>query len=273
MLGTLVPEGINFVQTLHDQGAECITKQRFHHGEVCTAREAWECARCASASPNALQRAISAHAVRVHRQEALEALRRHKSIFVSNFLAERFKEVVAAGAELRSSVVHNFIDSQRIRTAVAGNTDQGTDGRPMILMTGRIDRAKGFQHFLEALPDHIFRSMNVTVCGDGPDLEALPKATGEAQIVFLLLLSRARHPRREVDSAVAETLETVAARVAGGLASPAPDLQGALSEDDSAGVYRTLAAALGRLAFVTPAPAPASPATPVRLPQFEEIRQ
>jgi multidrug resistance protein MdtO len=103
---------------------------------------------------------------------------------------------------------------------------------------------------------------------DARDTGALQKATGEAQIVFLLLLSRARHPRRvEVDSAVAETLEAVAARVAGGLASPAPDLQGALSEDDSADdVYRTLVTALGRLTRSTSAAAPASHATPATAP-------
>ena len=102
---------------------------------------------------------------------------------------------------------------------------------------------------------------------EAEDLDALQKATGEAQIVFLLLLSRARHPRRvEVDSAVAETLEAVAARVAGGLASPAPELRGALGED-STDVYRTLVAALGRLSsFVTPARAAASHATPATAP-------
>jgi multidrug resistance protein MdtO len=102
---------------------------------------------------------------------------------------------------------------------------------------------------------------------DARDIDALQRATGEAQVVFLLLLSRARHPRRvEVDSAVAETLEAVAARVAGGLASPAPDLQGVLGEDDSADADRTLVAALGRLSSVTPATAPASHATPATAP-------
>jgi multidrug resistance protein MdtO len=102
---------------------------------------------------------------------------------------------------------------------------------------------------------------------DARDLDALQRATGEAQIVFLLLLSRERHPRRvELDSAVAETLETVAARVAGGLASPAPDLQGALGEDDAADLYRTLVAALGRLSSWAPATAPASQATPATAP-------
>ncbi len=98
---------------------------------------------------------------------------------------------------------------------------------------------------------------------DARDIDALQKATGEAQIVFLLLLTRARHPLRvEMDSAVAETLQAVAARVAGGLASPAPDLQGALGDENSADVDRTLVTALGRLSRSTSAAAPASHATP-----------
>jgi multidrug resistance protein MdtO len=102
---------------------------------------------------------------------------------------------------------------------------------------------------------------------DARDLDALQKATGEAQIVFLLLLSRARHPRRvEVDSAVAETLEAVAARVAGGPASPASDLHGALGEDDSADVYGLLVAALGRLSHSTSVAALAPHATPATGP-------
>ncbi len=111
---------------------------------------------------------------------------------------------------------------------------------------------------------------------DARDLDALQRATGEAQIVFLLLLTRARHPRRvEVDSAMAGTLEAVAARVAGGLASPAPDLQGALREDDPADAYRTLVIALGRLSRSTSAVASASDATPATAmatarPRFSE---
>jgi multidrug resistance protein MdtO len=107
---------------------------------------------------------------------------------------------------------------------------------------------------------------------DARDLDALQKATGEAQIVFLLLLSRARQPRRmEVDSAVAETLDAVAARVAGGLTPPAPDIQNALGEDDSADVYRTLVAALGRLSRSISAAAFTSHPTPATAPPLPRL--
>lgn len=62
------------------------------------------------------------------------------------------------------------------------------------------------------------------------NLDALQKATGEAQIASLLLLSAARHPgTAAVDAGLAETFETAAARLAGDEQSPTPDLQGALA--------------------------------------------
>ncbi|HEY8148640.1 MAG TPA: FUSC family protein [Vicinamibacteria bacterium] len=61
-------------------------------------------------------------------------------------------------------------------------------------------------------------------------LDALQKATGEAQIVSLLLLSAARHPGTPaVDSGLAETLEAEAARLTRDQEPAAPDLQGALA--------------------------------------------
>lgn len=62
------------------------------------------------------------------------------------------------------------------------------------------------------------------------DLDALQKATGEAQIVFLLLLSAARHPgTAAVHTSLAETLEAEAARLTRDREPPGPDLQGALA--------------------------------------------
>ena len=109
----------------------------------------------------------------------------------------------------------------------------------------------------------------------------MPKAMGEAQIVFLLLLSLARHPRRvEVDSAVAETLEAVAARVASNGTPPATDPQAALAaledaiqrlrpaatatigDDNVTDRYRSLVTALRHLSPPAPTTASASHARP-----------
>jgi multidrug resistance protein MdtO len=121
------------------------------------------------------------------------------------------------------------------------------------------------------------------------DVGALEQKTADAQIVFVLLLSLARHRREpalsgalpaaalEVDNAVATTLEALAARVTRGFDSLAPDLQRALealersvlqvpsagaanTEDASGalGLYRSLVTTLKRL---TPEPMAAAPAS------------
>ena len=62
------------------------------------------------------------------------------------------------------------------------------------------------------------------------NLDALQKATGEAQIVSLLLLSAARHPGTPaVDSGLAEALEAEAARLTRDREPSAPDLHDALA--------------------------------------------
>jgi hypothetical protein len=95
------------------------------------------------------------------------------------------------------------------------------------------------------------------------DLGALEKKTADAQIVFVLLLSLARHWRGpalsgaaqaraiEVDGAVATTLDAVAARVTDGFATPAPDLQGALD-----GLERSMVPVAEPSAAAVPAPDP-----------------
>jgi len=115
---------------------------------------------------------------------------------------------------------------------------------------------------------------------DARELGALQKATSEAQVVFLLLLSLARHDRApELDSAVADGLEAVAARVDGDSTSTATDpeaivaaesaiqrlkpaLAVSVGDQSSADLYRSLLTALRRLSPPAPDSAPASHARP-----------
>jgi hypothetical protein len=120
------------------------------------------------------------------------------------------------------------------------------------------------------------------------DIRALERKTADAQIVLVLLLTLARHQRdpgqskalraraREIDDAVAKTLEGLAARVTGGVEPAAPDLEGPLQALDRAiaargdvpggasitadrpgplALYRTLVAAVERLAAEPETPA------------------
>ncbi|MEW5967867.1 MAG: glycosyltransferase family 4 protein [Pseudomonadota bacterium] len=171
MLGALVPQGVNFVHTLHDQGSECITKIRFRDNRPCAERDPAACAACATPRPNALQAHVSAQAVRSLRDQARVAFTRHQAIFVSRFLETRFREVIGP-APLRAHVIHNFIDAADLRRQLdAAAPEPDASPRPRIFLAGRVDAAKGFAAFLDALPDAFLQRCEVTVAGDGPDLD------------------------------------------------------------------------------------------------------
>ncbi len=90
---------------------------------------------------------------------------------------------------------------------------------------------------------------------DPSDIDALQRKTADAQIVFVLLLSLARHRRDpalsgaaqaralEIDGAIAQTLEALAARVTEGRALPTPDLQSALDALERSLVHEPQASA------------------------------
>jgi hypothetical protein len=123
---------------------------------------------------------------------------------------------------------------------------------------------------------------------DAMDLDTLQRRTGDAQVVFVLLLALARHAPAsglpntaqtrafELDVAVASALETLAIRAAGGFEGAPPALGSALAAVERAihgsldgpgqesplrftgalALYRSLAASVARLS-----PAPLAPAT------------
>ena len=171
MLGALVPQGVNFVHTLHDQGSECITKIRFRDNQPCPKRDPAACAACATPNPNALQTYISSQAVRSLRGQARIAFTRHQAIFVSRFLETRFREVIGP-APLRAHVIHNFIDAADLRRQLdATPPEPHESSRLRIFLAGRVDAAKGFSAFLDAVPDAFLERCEITVAGDGPDLD------------------------------------------------------------------------------------------------------
>jgi glycosyltransferase involved in cell wall biosynthesis len=175
LLGRLVPASWNFVHTLHDQGSECIVKTRFRAGAPCTERSAAACAGCATPEPNALQRWLSTQAVTGLRQGSLASFRRHKTIFVSEFLRRRYGEVMGIDPDqIDSHTVHHFIDRQRLQQAMDIPTKgPGPHGLLRVFMAGRIDATKGFGTLLSLLDSSALSHMRVTVVGDGPALAQL----------------------------------------------------------------------------------------------------
>jgi len=186
-LGVLVPKHINYVHTLHDQGSECMTMMRFRNGAPCKATSAIECAGCATKSkPNFLQKIISASAVKLHRYLARQAFTRHKAIFVSEFVRQRFQAIVGHSDELNTHVIHNFTDARAMRSLLKlVPSEKPNNLHPVVLVSGRVHITKGQASFLEALPDSLLKQIEVRIAGDGPDLAQLREKHEKRGVKFL----------------------------------------------------------------------------------------
>ena len=181
MVGSYVERTVNFVQTRHDQGSECLTHLRFVHGEVCSTTIAADCARCIHPSPGRLRRWMSARAVRSYRMLAASAFAARSTIFVSDFLRRQFLRAVP-WADLRNTwVVHNFIDLSRLLAL----TSPATAIVPgSIMLAGRIDEGKGFGEILAATSGAVPDGVRLDVVGDGPLKEPLMQRFAADRVVF-----------------------------------------------------------------------------------------
>ena len=182
MVGLGLPASLNFVQTRHDQGSECITHLRFRAAAPCDALAPADCAGCIHPAPGKLRRAVSAAAVDQYRTDVARNFAARKTIFVSDFLRRQFLRAVP-GADLRKSrVIHNFVDLGRLcRAAEAAASPQpGT-----LLLVGRMDEAKGFGPFLDAFEPLLAPGQQVLMVGDGPERAALQSRHAGGQVRFL----------------------------------------------------------------------------------------
>jgi len=178
ILANYIPEHLNFVQTRHDQGSDCLTHIRFRNGEVCRETDPRACAGCATATPNAVQRALSAASVSQWRKNVRRAFQRHKVIFVSQFLRDNLTRTLGPLDGTDVHVVHNFIDTRALAAALAESCGNRT--MPDIFIATRVDEAKGVGAFLATLERWLPVGRRVTVAGDGPDLARLrQRFTGE----------------------------------------------------------------------------------------------
>ena len=189
MVGLKVPGAMNFVHTMHDQGAECMIKTRFRYGQPCKAIDPMACAECATPRPNMLQKMVSARTVRLHRAASADAFRIHKAIFVADFMARRFEDVACEDRPMRLHVVHNFVGSMPYVETPAGRAS-ASDGtlprrKPIVFMAGRVDQSKGFGALFEALADERLAALDLRLAGDGPNLPELRARHAARGVAFL----------------------------------------------------------------------------------------
>ena len=181
MVGRYLERTINFVQTRHDQGSECLTHLRFVHGEVCNTTIAEDCAKCIHPAPGKVRRWVSGRAVRSYRSLAAAAFAARNTIFVSEFLRRQFLHTVTRADMRNTWVVHNFIDFSRLQEYILpiGAIDPGS-----ILLAGRIDEGKGFGEFLETARGQIPTGVRLDIIGDGPRKEPLARRYTSANVLF-----------------------------------------------------------------------------------------
>ncbi len=189
MTGLYVRDGVNFVQTRHDQGSECLTHLRFVDGAVYSRLAPGACTACSArrsrlepGHPGAIRTALTALAVSGYRSQAARAFARHKTVFVSDFLRRRFLRAVPDADLSRSRVIHNLVDYAGLR-AVAMSAPAPQAGE--VVLAGRIDVGKGFGEFLDAAAGRLPAHARLTIVGDGPLRAALERRHAGPRVRFL----------------------------------------------------------------------------------------
>ncbi len=182
-LAHYIPASVNFVQTRHDHGSECMRSTRFRDGEICTSVDPAECARCIRPNPNVLQRTITTIAVKQFRSDVADAFSRHKTIFVSDMLRRNFTRTMGPGPW--GAVVHNFIDVDRLEQARMCAPAPVCDGMLHVFIAAKFYKAKGIEAFLHELSPRLPANLRVTLAGDGVDEERLRAEFESERIRFL----------------------------------------------------------------------------------------
>ncbi len=164
-----IPADVNFIQTRHDQGSDCVLHTRFKNGAICRSIASQDCASCVCAAPNRLQGSVSAYAVGRFREEVATGMQQHKTIFVSQMLQQNLARTLGPGPW--GEVLHHFVDRSLIDAAHAAVVPVPQDQQINLIVVGKLSPAKGIHALLHILQPYLPARMHLQVVGDGP-LEA-----------------------------------------------------------------------------------------------------
>ena len=181
LLAIYIPRNINFIQTRHDQGSDCLMHVRFRDHDICRETSPLSCAACATAHPKAAQRFVSGTAVWMYRKLVAKAFRRHKTVFVSEMLRQNFCRT--AGNQYWGEVVHNFADCLALEQYASDS--KGSPGTIHVFIASKLYEPKGVGEFLKLLHANTPPNMRVSIAGDGIDESMLRNRFGNDHIVFL----------------------------------------------------------------------------------------
>lgn len=181
-VGAFIPDGVNFVQTRHDQGSDCLIHLRFRAGAPCREIAPRACASCVSNSPNALQQLVSGMAVAQFRERVGTAFRRHKTIFVSDFLRRNLCRTLGGQPSDWGEVIHTFLatrDIPKLPTRPPNRAERRVFG------AGKLYGPKGFPALFAELAPRLPEDMIVGIAGGGPDEARLRAAHNDRRYRFL----------------------------------------------------------------------------------------
>lgn len=181
-VGLYVERQVNFVQTRHDQGSECMVHLRFRDNQVCTTRDARDCSACITTNAGALRKSVTALAVDGQRRASARAFAMRKTVFVSDFLRRQFLRAVPGADLARCRVIPNVVDYAALcRAARAAPAPVAGE----LALVGRIDAGKGFAEFLAAASGRLPAHARIAIAGDGPQRPLLEARHAAQAIRFL----------------------------------------------------------------------------------------
>jgi glycogen(starch) synthase len=168
-----LPPTVNFLQTRHDQGSDCLIHTRFRRGEVCNDMDPRACAGCRTHYPNGLQKAISSLAVRRFRHEVKQGFSRHKTVFVSDMLHKNLSRCF--GEQRWGITIHNFVDTSHLKNISKYEQMTLPSESLRIFIAAKLYPAKGVSALLAILETQLGHRIVMDIAGDGEEESMLRK--------------------------------------------------------------------------------------------------